>query len=245
MGGVTSRHLPGVVGASATSQFNVYNVGDTPSLFAVDINRGYADSTLDDANIRLFKKSSLNPQWEEIENNAGIIIKPQERIYVRADKASSYRNAVHADVLTGNAYARGELSLEGDITSLFFDETHTHIQYHFRGESVCYANKLFVPEKIPENVTFSYAFFNCENLRTAPILRDTNPPAGCYAEMFSGCSSLQSITVHFTDWGDGGAYFTEGWVEGVAENGIFRCPATLPEIRGISYIPDGWTIERF
>ena len=245
MGGVTSRHLPGVVGASATSQFNVYNVGDTTSLFAVDINRGYVDSTLDDDNVRLFKKSSLNPQWEKIENNAGIIIKPQERIYVRADKASSYRNTVYVDVLTGNDYARSELSLEGDITSLFFDETQTHIQYHFRGESVCYADQLLLPENTPENVEFAFAFYNCVNLRTAPILRDINPHSDCYYKMFYECSSLQSITVHFTDWGDDGAYFTEGWVEDVAENGIFRCPSALPEIRGESYIPDSWTIERF
>ena len=58
--------------------------------------------------------------------------------------------------------------------------------------------------------------------------------------MFSNCTSLSSISVNFTYWGDD--YTTNQWVSTVAHQGTFYKPSGLVEINGISYIPSGWTV---
>jgi hypothetical protein len=53
--------------------------------------------------------------------------------------------------------------------------------------------------------------------------------------MFNGCSSLSSITVNITYWLEGVASFH--WVDGVAANGTFTKPESLPLSTGINFIP--------
>ena len=58
--------------------------------------------------------------------------------------------------------------------------------------------------------------------------------------MFNGCTSLSSVEVAFTTWTSGA---TDNWLSGVAASGTFTCPDELPDTRGASNIPEGWTIE--
>ena len=65
----------------------------------------------------------------------------------------------------------------------------------------------------------------------------------CYSNMFRYYSNLAYISVRFTN----SSWDTSDWVEGVDSNGIFRCPADLPDERADGYgyydsrIPVGWT----
>lgn len=58
--------------------------------------------------------------------------------------------------------------------------------------------------------------------------------------MFKGCTSLNNISVKFTEWNSDA---TTNWVDGVASTGTFVCPNMLPDERGVSRIPEGWTKE--
>jgi hypothetical protein len=55
--------------------------------------------------------------------------------------------------------------------------------------------------------------------------------------MFQNCTALSSVEVAFTAWMTG----TAEWLNNVAASGTFTCPAQLPDTRGASGIPTGWT----
>lgn len=83
-------------------------------------------------------------------------------------------------------------------------------------------------------------FKNCKSLINAPNISATVLANFCCYDMFNGCSLLQSIIVKFSDWGDINA--TTNWMYNVAQIGTFTKPGGLPEVRGASNIPSGWTI---
>lgn len=57
--------------------------------------------------------------------------------------------------------------------------------------------------------------------------------------MFQNCNKLASMDVNFSAWNPSNA--TTNWVNGVTASGTFTCPAELPDTRGTSKIPSGWT----
>ncbi|MCR5394058.1 MAG: leucine-rich repeat protein [Bacteroidales bacterium] len=85
-------------------------------------------------------------------------------------------------------------------------------------------------------------FYNCTNLTSAPALPADTLAEACYESMFYNCTNLREVKVAFTSWVEGA---TEGWLEGVAEEGTFVCPTALPRTRGISYIPEGWDVPEY
>lgn len=85
---------------------------------------------------------------------------------------------------------------------------------------------------------YNNMFNSCPSLTAAPSLPATTLTDYCYANMFYGCTSLSSAEVAFTAWTSG---TTDNWLYNVAGSGTFTCPAALPDVRGASNIPDGWT----
>jgi hypothetical protein len=87
-------------------------------------------------------------------------------------------------------------------------------------------------------------FGACTSLTTIPegLLPATTLVTDCYHSMFYGCTSLTSVSVHFTAWLEGA---TDSWLTNVAATGTFSCPAALDTTvdRGVDTIPVGWTIE--
>lgn len=84
-------------------------------------------------------------------------------------------------------------------------------------------------------------FYNCTSLRKAPTLPAAELVNSCYSMMFYGCESLNSVDVNFTSWNSSS---TNHWLEGVAENGTFRCTEDLDTFRrGVTYIPSEWNIS--
>ena len=87
---------------------------------------------------------------------------------------------------------------------------------------------------------YNNMFKDCTSLTDAPeIMLSSANSSNCMINMFNGCTSLSSVTVHFKTWPTG--IQLNYWLNGVAPTGIFRCPAELPDERGNGRIPEGWT----
>lgn len=83
-------------------------------------------------------------------------------------------------------------------------------------------------------------FQGCTGIRNAPYLPATTLVGECYRDMFNNCSQISRIRVNFSTFDD--TWNTYYWVSGVASNGVFECPSALEISRGVSNIPDNWTI---
>lgn len=90
---------------------------------------------------------------------------------------------------------------------------------------------------------YSQMFQDCSLLTSAPQLPAVALVDDCYRHMFKGCTQINKINVAFNRWVS--SYTTFEWLKDVSPSGTFICPEALEEKRGESYIPEGWTIERF
>ncbi|MBE6332326.1 MAG: hypothetical protein E7070_08495 [Bacteroidales bacterium] len=81
-----------------------------------------------------------------------------------------------------------------------------------------------LPAKQLAEGCYANLFSGCTSLTTAPSLPATTLADGCYVNLFSGCSSLTRIDVSFKQWVDGA---TDGWVDGVADEGEIECPWSM------------------
>ena len=86
---------------------------------------------------------------------------------------------------------------------------------------------------------YNAMFSGCTSLISAPELPATTLATGCYSNMFNKCAKLNSIKVNFSAWL---ANSTNDWVAGVSSTGVFTAPSALPNTRGDSNIPTGWTL---
>lgn len=111
-----------------------------------------------------------------------------------------------------------------------------------------------LPATSPEYACYYGMFEGCTSLTTVPeiMLNSTWRKGSGYifdscGRMFYGCTSLNEIKVHFEDWPptSGSYYNTVNWVYGVAANGTFYKPSSLPVERGYDRIPNDWTITSF
>ena len=84
-------------------------------------------------------------------------------------------------------------------------------------------------------------FQGCIKLKNSPILPPTTLQTKCYKDMFKGCSSLDDISINFTNWNDS-LSATLNWVENVNSNGFFTKPLELTDERGNSRIPTNWNV---
>lgn len=107
-------------------------------------------------------------------------------------------------------------------------------------------NLVYGPSILPATTLATYCysgmFYECDNFEHAPVLPNATVPSGqvkCYQVLFSGCRKLNYIEVYFTSWVNSEMF--NDWVASVASAGTFKCPSTLPNNRGIDYIPTNWT----
>ena len=84
-------------------------------------------------------------------------------------------------------------------------------------------------------------FVYCTSAERAPRLPATSLAKECYEWMYYGCTNLNYVEVAFDQWPPATDSVTFEWLGEVAEEGTFVCPASLPDVRGISNIPSGWT----
>ena len=86
---------------------------------------------------------------------------------------------------------------------------------------------------------YNLMFYECTGLTSAPALPAEKLAGYCYSGMFKSCTKLNLVRASFTEWMDTA---TDGWLDGVAEEGTFVCPDALDKATtGTGNIPDGWT----
>ena len=95
-----------------------------------------------------------------------------------------------------------------------------------------------LPATTLDNGCYHSMFFGCTSLTQSPELPATTLANNCYGDMFLNCNKLNNISVGFTEWHNTA---TSHWVSGVASSGTFVAPSALPDERGYSRIPEGWT----
>ncbi len=87
---------------------------------------------------------------------------------------------------------------------------------------------------------YNRMFAHCTNLERAPYLPATQLIGACYYMMFYNCAKINSITCLATNfYGDCIDY----WLYGVASDGTFYKASSATWTRGVSGIPEGWTVE--
>lgn len=98
-----------------------------------------------------------------------------------------------------------------------------------------------LPALIMTSYCYRSMFSGCVSLAQAPYLPARQLTDGCYDSMFNGCTLINRIDVLFDDWAQA-QNATNLWVNGVAPNGTFVCPAELdPLTMNQSMVPLGWT----
>lgn len=99
------------------------------------------------------------------------------------------------------------------------------------------------PEVLPATTTYQscyyYMFEGCTSLVKAPKILAESIAANAYNSMFRNDSLLNYIYTKMTQITDTNSI--ANWVDRVAANGDFYCPAELTIPTGASGIPSGWT----
>ena len=87
-------------------------------------------------------------------------------------------------------------------------------------------------------------FYGCTSLTTAPELPAVSLVNGCYNQMFQGCKLLNKIVALFTG---APSSYCNNWLSNVATEGVFvmskEATWNPDDNRGVSGVPNGWTIE--
>lgn len=91
------------------------------------------------------------------------------------------------------------------------------------------------------NDCYNQMFQGCASLRTAPTLSAETLVYYCYYRMFKDCTRLNSITCLATN--KSAASCVEYWVHNVSSSGTFTKASGVTWTRGISGIPNNWTIQ--
>ena len=89
---------------------------------------------------------------------------------------------------------------------------------------------------------YSYMFDGCTSLTTAPELPATTLVTSCYERMFQNCTNLNYINCHAVIPNDA---YTNYWVNGVAATGTFVKNPDSNWARSVSGIPSGWTVQDY
>lgn len=100
----------------------------------------------------------------------------------------------------------------------------------------------FTPATMLCTGCYNGVFQDCTSLTTAPELPATTLADNCYTGMFNGCTSLNYIKMLATDVS--AISCLNSWVYGVSSTGTFvKSKDATWDVRGVSGIPNGWTVE--
>ena len=99
----------------------------------------------------------------------------------------------------------------------------------------------FLPATTLAHNCYSYMFYGCTSLTTAPELPATTLASFCYNSMFYGCTKLNYIKMLATDIS--ASYCLQNWVRGISPTGTFvKNPEATWEVYGDNGIPNGWKV---
>lgn len=156
----------------------------------------------------------------------------------------------------GSIVINGKYKLCGNCLSLIFGD---NIRYDLTGYNNCFRELFlqnkgllsvephFLPAITLAPYCYTYMFYGCTALTTAPELPATRLESSCYDSMFYGCSKLKYIKMLATDISANNCLYS--WVKNVASTGTFvKHPAmtslpTATSSNNYAGIPSRWTIQ--
>ena len=200
------------------------------------------------ANVHLNAVTLLNYSYGEMFRGCSSLVTPPSF-------TQSAINANGVQCLSSMFQECTSLTASPALTIGLFDTTQRfHCASMFYGcTSLVDATALVIEASALGLGTFKQMFDGCSSLLYAPEIKSTvladgngDQNNGCLAYMFRNCSSLAHIKVAFTDWNSDAAtnnLYAYGWVNGVAQSGVFECPSALAVIVDTSHIPTGWTVR--
>ena len=128
-------------------------------------------------------------------------------------------------------------------TTLTKDRTFEAIfgKIAYKVPNIIDVSNLVLPATTLTKDCYEYMFYNCTNIKKAPVLPATTLTNLCYNSMFYGCTSLNYIKCLATDFTANGCI--NSWLYDVSETGTFVKKSGASWPTGESGIPSGWTIQ--
>lgn len=200
------------------------------------------------------EKSTDGVNWASMgaSSTSGIsaTIPANGRLYLRCN-ATTWSTADLPNCIesSGNVKAGGNImsllygsNFTGNETTFPSGSTYT-FQLLFTWCKVVDARDLVLPATTLVHACYAEMFSGCTSLTTAPVLPATTLAGQCYNHMFDGCSSLNSIVMMTIEWDMAN---TDMWLHGVNSLGTFGVNPIADygsEVIGDpSGIPNGWEI---
>lgn len=109
----------------------------------------------------------------------------------------------------------------------------------FRNCSAALLSQTVLPAEEMKSGCYAEMFSGCQSLTDSPEILARNLAENGVAGMFTGCTDLSSIKVHFTEWTSGAS---GNWVSGVSAVGKFKKEPILPKTTGVNNIPTDWEV---
>ena len=236
--------------------FTANEDGSSVSLvcFGYDESNNYTGGFVDSYCEFEYSMTGKDDDWSDYTTGQVVPLYQDETVYFRAKQGNVdgnpnlygfYTNSgqySHYFVMKGSIKADGNIQFLLENTGTKMDVPEYCYYRMFDGcKSLTQAPVL--PATTLADCCYQGMFASCSSLTQAPELPAETLVNGCYSNMFFYCGSLNNINVNFSAWDPSNA--TQGWLNGVASEGTFTCPAALPDTpRDESHIPSGWTVVR-
>lgn len=162
--------------------------------------------------------------------------------YGTVDNASRFSNSTCYFNLYGNILSLINKDNYMNMTGITAGQNNFWAMFY--STRVVDASNLWLPDTLTKGA-FYYFFKSCPYLEKAPVLGHSYAAlkaVNAYYYMFEGCSKLTYVKCLFDRANSNSSNFT-GWLKGVAAAGTFVKHPNASWSRGMSAIPNGWTIE--
>ena len=163
----------------------------------------------------------------------------EQNNYFSSEKRFNVEGNIMSLIYGDNFIGQTILPDESYIFARLFDQvsaTNSH------KNTVVSAENLILPTTLRTGC-YSYMFYLCTLLTTAPTLPATTLVTACYESMFNGCSSLNYVKCLASETESGSHGQTNNWLLNVSSSGTFVKDANTTWPSGESGIPSGWTIQ--
>ena len=249
---------------STSTPFYVENISNEVETLTITQSGNYETSFI-------IEKSTDKTNWTTLgevsfENSLTLSINPGDKVYLRAEL-----NCWYLTIGSGirrswySSYIGGVSKVGGNVMSLIYgsnftgnetafpEETVNNLAYLLSGwtpegavfnTTLIDASELLLPATTLAEGCYANMFSACTSLTTAPVLPATTLAQACYLNMFSGCTRLNYIKCLATDISASGC--TTNWTSGVAASGTFvKDPnmSTSTWGTGVNGIPTNWTVQ--
>ena len=184
--------------------------------------------------------------WTQWDLSAITLANAGDKVYM---KGTNDRLAAHGSA-DWEFNMTGSIAASGDLTTLLDENGTDTLAYQFTFSYLFYdCTSLTTAPDLPATTLaascYASMFRGCTSLTTAPELPATTLAGSCYQAMFMGCHSLSSVKIAAMQWDTvDGSY----WLNGTANVGVIYAPtgSDIANYRdNFSGVPFGWTVQYY